>query len=72
MARELAELTGESLTEAISKALRERLERESGRKQTNRFREEIKRIRDRVERLPRMDDRSDEELIGYDSYGLPE
>lgn len=28
LARELAELTGENLTEAISKALKERLERE--------------------------------------------
>lgn len=73
LARELASVTGESLTEAISKAIKERLERETGRRRTaNRLRDEIKRIQKRVARLPRLDVRSDEELIGYDKRGLPD
>lgn len=71
LARELAEVTGENLTEAISKALKERLERETGRRRINRIRDEVKRIQERVARLSRVDDQSDEELIGYDNYGLP-
>lgn len=70
LARELSEVTGESLTEAISSALKERLERETGKKQPNRLHEEIRRIQERVGRLPRLDERSDEEIIGYNNQGL--
>lgn len=72
LARELAEITGENLTEAIARALKERLERETGRRHVSRIRDELKRIQQRVDRLPRLDDRSDEELIGYDEQGLPD
>jgi antitoxin VapB len=71
LARELADLTGESLTEALTIALRERLERESGRKRSRGLREEIARIQERIARLPPRDRRSDEEIIGYDEQGLP-
>jgi antitoxin VapB len=71
LARELAELTGESLTEALTVALRERLERESGRKRLVRLREEIARMQERIARLPALDPRTDEEIIGYDEHGLP-
>jgi antitoxin VapB len=71
LARELAEVTGEKLTEAISRALKERLERETGKRDKNRLYDEIKRIQERIARLPRLDERSDEELIGYDEHGLP-
>ena len=71
LARELARLTDETLTEAVLQALRERLERETGRRQTFGIREDIARIQERVARLPRLDERSDEDLIGYDEHGLP-
>ncbi len=71
LARELAELTGETLTEALTIALRERLERESGRKRALGLREEIARIQERVARLPLLDRRTDEDIIGYDEDGLP-
>jgi antitoxin VapB len=71
LARELAEATGENITEAISRALKERLERETGKRHTNRMHDEIKRIQERIARLPRLDKRSDEELVGYDEQGLP-
>jgi antitoxin VapB len=71
LARELAEVTGESLTEAVIVALRERLERHRGRKADRMVREEVRRIQQRVAALPRQDTRSDDELLGYDEAGLP-
>ncbi len=71
LARELAELTGESLTEALTIALRERLERESGRKRAHGLRDEIARMQERIARLPVRDRGTDEEIIGYDEHGLP-
>jgi antitoxin VapB len=71
LARELAEVTGESLTEAVIVALRERLERQRGRRTDRVLHDEVKRIQERVASLPRVDHRSDEELIGYDETGLP-
>ena len=71
LARELAELTGESLTDAVIESLRERLKRESGRAQHFGLREDIARIQQRIASLPSLDERSDEEIIGYDEAGLP-
>lgn len=71
LARELSELTGESLTDVIIAALRERLEREVGRRHDFGLKEEIARIQRRVAQLPRLDDRSDDEILGYDEHGLP-
>lgn len=71
LARELARLTGESLTEAVLQALRERLKRESGRRSSRGLRDDVARMQARIARLPRRDTRSDEELIGYDEHGLP-
>ncbi len=71
LARRLAGITGESLTEAISKALKERLERETGKRTTNIFREEVRRIQKRVARLQKADNRSDDEILEYDKHGLP-
>lgn len=70
LARELAETTGETLTEAICNALRERLEREKGIRNPDRIRDEISRIQKRVARLPKLDERSDEQILGYDKQGL--
>lgn len=72
LARELAEVTGESMTEAICNALKQRLEKETGRKQPNTLSDEVRRIRNRIARLPKKDHRSNEELIGYDKRGIPE
>lgn len=72
LARELAEVTGENMTEAICKALEERLEKEKGRKPENNYiKDEIQRIQARIARLQRIDQGSDEKLIGYDEYGIP-
>lgn len=72
LAREVAALTGESLTEAVTNSLRERLERERlrrGRKSS--IAERLNALAERCGALPDIDPRSPEELIGYDEYGLP-
>lgn len=71
LARELAELTGEGLTEAVIIALKERLRRERGRVYPVPLREELAVIRERCTRLPVQDDRSPDEIIGYDGKGVP-
>lgn len=71
MARELSEMTGESLTEAIYHALKERLERKTGRSRNRSLQEDIKRIQNRVAKLQYLDQRSDEEIIGYNQDGYP-
>lgn len=71
LARELAEATGESVTQAITRALRERLERITGRRRAAGLGEEIARMQERIARLPRLDERSGEEILGYDEHGIP-
>ena len=70
LARELAERTGETLTEAVVVALRERLARETGRTQPIALRDELAAIRRRCAALPVRDNRPAEEILGYDELGL--
>ena len=71
MARKLAEITGLSITEAVTKALREQLRRETGRDSAGRLVEELRAISDRCAALPDYDTRSPEEILGFDEHGLP-
>lgn len=71
LARELAARTGETLTEAVVVALRERLAREAGRTRTTPLRDELATIRRRCADLPVVDTRTGDEVIGYDQHGLP-
>jgi antitoxin VapB len=71
LARELAKSTGEGLTEAVIRALRERLAREKGRKRHRRLSEELRAIGERVAALPVLDQRTPEEILDYDDRGLP-
>lgn len=71
LARELAAATGESLTDAIRTALRDRLERES-RRGGRGIRAAVRSIQERVARLPVLDPRSADEIVGYDVHGVPE
>jgi antitoxin VapB len=66
LARQLAAQTGESLTDAVPTALRERLIREQGRTTTPRLRDELRAIRHRCAQLPVLDTRSPGEILGYD------
>jgi len=71
LARQLAELTGESLTDAVKQALSDRIARETRRRGKALDRDKIDAIVERIAALPVADDRSPEELIGYDEAGLP-
>jgi antitoxin VapB len=71
LARELASRTGETLTEAVTCALRERLERHRARRATPRLSDELRRIGERCSALPVLDDRSPDDIVGYDGRGVP-
>lgn len=71
LVRELAANTGESITTAVTVAVRERLER-IGRMAPAEVRErELTRIALEAAALPVLDDRSPDEIVGYDEDGLP-
>ena len=70
LARRLASLTGESITVAVRTALRERIEREQ-RTRGKASVEELLAIARRIAEAPNLDDRSDDEILGYDERGLP-
>ena len=71
MARELADRTGESLTEAVRQALRERLEIERRRDPDPCLLDRLIEISDRVASMPVLDGRTDDEILGWDEHGLP-
>ena len=71
LARKLAYLTGLSLTDAIVKALREQLRRETGNPKITSLSEEIMALSNRSAALPDLDTRSPEQIMGFDEHGLP-
>jgi antitoxin VapB len=70
LARELASQTGETLTEAVVVALKERLDREHARRGAS-MRQRLARLAAEVRALPVIDARAPEEIIGYDVTGVP-
>jgi antitoxin VapB len=70
LATELARLTGESLTSAVTLALRERLIRERRRRRTNQVAARLMKIASRYAALPDTG-RTPDEILGYDEHGLP-
>lgn len=71
LVRELAAATGESMTIAVTVAVRERLERIRGMAPVEVRKREILRIAREVAAMPVLDDRSPDEIVGYDEDGLP-
>lgn len=71
LARELSKETGESLTDAITNSLRDRLQRLRGRRNAKDLIQEVDDILHRVDSLPNLDNRSEDEILGYDSQGIP-
>lgn len=71
LVRELAELTGESITDAIHSAVRERLTREKLRKLGNveRSWQRIERIQERIRSFPETESR---DALTYSERGLPQ
>jgi antitoxin VapB len=70
LARELAAETGETLTEAVVIALRERLDREYAKHGAG-MRTRLAHLAADVAALPVTDSRTPEDIIGYDDAGLP-
>lgn len=71
LARRVASETGESLTEAIQKALEERWERLKARRRSRALGDQVEDILRRVDALPTIDSRSEDEILGYDEHGMP-
>ncbi len=71
LAREVAALTGESLTEAVRTALAERLERERLRRgKPSGLAERLLEIGAHCAALPDFDTRSPDEIVDYDETGM--
>lgn len=71
LARELAKQTGETITDAIVKALHERLQRVTARHRPMGLADQLDDIAKRCAALPVIDERSEDEILGYDEKGLP-
>jgi antitoxin VapB len=72
LARELAVESGENITQAITRALEERLQRMRGRSTSIDLAEEIMKIGKRCSEIPDQDQRSPDEILGYGPAGVPE
>lgn len=70
LARQLAALTGESLTDAIRIALEERLARQQRPARQYPMHAAVRRLQERLASLPVIDATPGDELL-YDEYGLP-
>jgi antitoxin VapB len=71
LARALSPKTGESITQAVVTALRERLAREERKAEDEEMVEHVLEIARHFASLPVLDSRSPDEIIGYDDDGLP-
>jgi antitoxin VapB len=71
LAAELARATGETKTEAVTKALRDRLVRVRRERAPRGLVDELEEIAEHCSSLPVLDGRSADEILGYDDGGLP-
>lgn len=71
LAEALARLTGETKTQAVTQALRDRLGRLRRERAGRRLADELDEIARHCARLPVLDSRTPDEILGYDEHGLP-
>lgn len=72
LARQLAAATGETITVAVTIAMRERLAREERKRESKRLLlADIMAIADHCASLPVLDTRTEDEIMGWDEDGLP-
>lgn len=71
LAVELIKLTGETKTQAVIQALQERLNRIHTQTSQENLVEALRKIARECAALPVLDDRSADEILGYDDDGLP-
>ncbi len=71
LARQLAAATGESITEAITRALQERLQRLDSESGLVHYVESVRRVQSRIRERPVLDPRTPDQIIGYGDDGVP-
>ncbi len=71
LAAALAKLSGETKTEAVTRALRDRLARLRRERIGRRLADDLDDIARHCARLPVRDRRTPDEILGYDERGLP-
>jgi antitoxin VapB len=71
LARKLAELTGESITNAVRTAVAERYEKLKRQRSGRSLAAELSEIGRSCARLPVISTLSDDEILGYDEFGIP-
>jgi antitoxin VapB len=71
LARKLAELTGESLTEALRVSVEERYDRLRRDRSRRSLADELNAIAVRCSKRPIVSQLSDDEILGYDESGIP-
>ena len=71
LARQVASETGESLTEAIQKSLEERWQRLKAKRRSRALSGQLEDLLRRVDSLPTLDSRPEDEILGYDEHGMP-
>lgn len=69
--RELAAMTGETVTTAVRRAAEERLQRVRRSRGGRGLAAELVEIGRRCASLPDLDTRTADEILGYDEHGLP-
>ena len=70
--RKLAAVTGQSITTVVSLAVDEQLKREERKQQTkDAMLAEIRAIAAHYKGLPVLDNRTEDEILGYDENGIP-
>lgn len=72
LARELARRRKQGITAAVTDVLRKEVERERRkprREDPEEFARRIQEIVDEVKKLPVLDERSDDEILGYNKHG---
>ena len=72
LARQLTAVTGETITDEVIVAMRERLNREERKREGKRqLVDDLMAIGRHCASLPVLDDRTEDEIMGWDENGLP-
>jgi len=71
LARQVADETGESITQAIQRSLEERWARLKTQRRSRVLAGQLEDLLRRVDALPVLDSRPPDEILGYDEHGLP-
>jgi len=71
LARRLARRTGQSMARAVKQAVAEKLAVVESEEDKEALVADLMRIVEEASRLPVLDNRSADEIIGYDEFGLP-